>query len=165
MPFPAITSNQVLKIACKSPTPDKAVEIESQLGVTSSRYLTRLGGGANIHLHEGGSAENEVPSLLTPVCSSVDDQCEGPNYMADLPSEHGSAKVTAGLRVRIVAKESGIDTTPRWLRRLLLALNSCGSLPEMIHRMATSPLVFAPEAIRTPEACDVRFGPGQERRN
>jgi hypothetical protein len=83
--------------------------------------------------------------------------------MADLPPEHGSAKVTAGLTVRIVAKEFGIDSTPRWLRALLLALNS--SLPEMIRRMAISPLVFAPEAIRTPEACHARFGQGQERRN
>jgi hypothetical protein len=97
------------------------------------------------------------------VCSSVDDQCEGPTIWLTYPPEHGSAKVIAGLRVRIVANEFGIDSTPRWLRALLLALNC--SLPAMIRRMAICPLIFAPEAIRTPEACDACFGQGQERRD
>jgi hypothetical protein len=77
--------------------------------------------------------------------------------MADLPPEHGSAKAQAGF-VRIVAKRSVIVSTPRWLRRLLLDLESCVPPREMIRRMAISALVFALEAIRTPEACYACFG-------
>jgi hypothetical protein len=78
--------------------------------------------------------------------------------MADLPPEHGSAKAQAGLIVRIVAKRSVIVSAPRWLRRLLLDLESCVPPREMIRRMASSPLVFALEAIRTPEPCYACFG-------
>jgi hypothetical protein len=78
--------------------------------------------------------------------------------MADLPPEHGSAKAQAGLIVRVVAKRSVIVSTPSWLRRLLLDLESCVRPREMIHRMASSALVFALEAIRTPEACYACFG-------
>jgi hypothetical protein len=78
--------------------------------------------------------------------------------MADLPPAHGSTKVQAGLIVRIVAKRSVIVSTPRWLRRLLLDLESCVPPREMIRRKAISALVFALEAIRTPEACYACFG-------
>jgi hypothetical protein len=77
--------------------------------------------------------------------------------MADLPPEHGSTKAQAGVIVRIVAKRSVIVSTPRWLRRLLLDLEFCVPPREMI-RMAISALVFALEAIRTPEACYTCFG-------
>ena len=162
MPFPAIASNQVLKIACKSTTPDRAVEIESQLGVTSLRDLTRLGRGANIHLHEGGSAENEVLSLQTPAWTI---SAKGPTTWPTYPpntDQHGSP-----LACRSESWRKNPGSTPHLVgfAPLLLAPNSCGSLPEVIRRLAISQLVFAPEAIRTPEPCDVRFGQGKERKN
>lgn len=85
--------------------------------------------------------------------------------MADIPPEHGLAKAEAGRIVRLVAKKFVIVSTLRWLRRLLLAVDSCFSLPAIILRMTMGPLVFAPEAISTPEACDARVRQWQERRN
>ena len=85
--------------------------------------------------------------------------------MADIPPEHGLAKTEAGRIVRVGAKKFVIVSTPRWLCRLLLAVDACVSLPAMILRMAIGPLVFAPEAIRTPVACDARVRQWQERRN
>ena len=87
-----------------------------------------------------------------------------PNAMADSPPEYGSGKAQAGLIVRIVAKRCVVVSTPRWRRRLLLDLESFVPPREMIRRMAISALVFALEAIRTPEAGCACFGEQQTRR-